>query len=79
MGAFKAMAPCKGTLISLPLNCSFQQMNYFVITKYERVIAHLGFIGKADGTTGPGCFSLSHVDTLSLRQTRYALKLERQA
>jgi hypothetical protein len=51
MGAFETMAPCKGTLISLPLNRGPQQLDNFVIIKDERVTAHFGFVGKADRTT----------------------------
>ena len=36
-GAFKAMTPRKSTLISLALNCGFQQLNNLIISKYEGV------------------------------------------
>jgi hypothetical protein len=57
------MPPRKGDLISLTFNCGPQQLDYFVLIKYEQVTAHLGFVGKADGGTGPWEFrSPSHVD-----------------
>jgi hypothetical protein len=67
--AFDAMTPRKGALISFPLNRGPQQVNNFVVIKYEQVTAQAGLAGKLRRTFAlNGCRSLNHDDTLSLRQ-----------
>jgi hypothetical protein len=53
--------PRKSALISLTLNRGSQQLNNFVIIKYERVTAWAQLATKADRIIGPrGGFSVGH-------------------
>ncbi|MGA7231965.1 MAG: hypothetical protein WBX95_13675, partial [Xanthobacteraceae bacterium] len=73
VGAFDAMAPRKSGLIFLPLNGGSQQLNNFVIIKYERLTAYFGLVSKAERITGLKSLSPSHGDTQSLRRAFHAL------